>query len=355
MNPSPLESESVGQLFWVGLEGPELSPEEREALTRMQPGGVVLFRHNVADARQVTALIRELRRRCPVPPIVAIDEEGGAVERLQGILPHRPPLAWWRDRPRAHFECEVLTAIGLRTLGLSMNLHPVVDLAYPDGWMITRDRCLAEDARVVRDRAEMIVEIYRRVGLLCCLKHFPGLGRGREDTHEERTVIAASPEELWREDLGPYRGAAVRAPAVMVAHAEYPAFEAGVPASLSTYAYDLLRRRLRFRGLALTDDMSMKAVALRWTPPESARLALASGADGLLFCREWPAAESAWLHLRAAWEHGRMRERIHAAVRRVLRWKRRTPAVREDLADASAFRRVREALARLLDQLGWAS
>lgn len=348
-----MKNKWLGQLFWVGLKRTLLDEDERAFLQWLQPGGIVLFRRNCTSAEQVMELIRKVKEIFNIPPIIAIDEEGGRVERLHGILPHRPPLAWWRDRPSEHNEMEYLVALCLRSLGITMNLHPVVDIAHPGGWMDTLERCLYRDVRRIAQRATTLVQIYTNMGLMSCLKHFPGLGRGREDTHEGRTIIDVPFQDLEREDLYPFRKVGRLCPAIMMAHAEYTGLQSDMPASLSPPVYELLRHRLRFTGLALTDDLHMNAVGLRWPPSEAARMALQAGADGLLFCHEPLAAELAYEHIRAALSHGNLQKNVDRSLARVLRLKKRYITSQNQRPDPLRFRRSLTHLITLLEDNGW--
>ncbi|GBC84122.1 Beta-hexosaminidase [bacterium HR11] len=345
----------LGQLFWVGLEGLELAPYEREFLRDVRPGGIILFRRNVGHPEQLGRLIEDVYRTVgSPPPWVAVDEEGGRVQRLQGILPTLPSAHWLSQVPGfPHERYHELVAECLFHLGIRVNLYPVLDLCQSDSWMHGFERCIAADPRVVVRQARLIARAYRRRGVALCMKHFPGLGRAVQDTHVGRAVVPVDEATLWATDLRPFRAMRRWIPMTMVAHAEYPAWDPGVPASLSARVYEVLRRRLRYSGLALTDDLQMDAVARRWSPVEAASLALRAGADGLLFAHGLTSADLALAEVRAHVAY-RAEPALAARIRRILRWKARY--LREPPRVAwPEFDIARRRLTGLLDAFGWSS
>jgi beta-N-acetylhexosaminidase len=345
--------DNLGQLVWVGLEGPELTPYEREFLRDVRPGGVILFRRNVVHPEQLGLLIEDVYRTVgSPPPWIAVDEEGGRVQRLQGILPALPSAHWLSQTTGfPHERYHELVAECLFHLGIRVNLYPVLDLCRPDAWMHGLERCIAADPRAVVRQARRIARAYRRWGMALCMKHFPGLGRAVQDTHTGRAVVETDEATLWETDLRPFRSMAPHIPMTMVAHAEYTALDPGVPASLSPRVYDLLRRRIRYSGLALTDDLQMDAVSLRWSPIEAAVLALRAGADGLLFAHGLTVADLALAEIRAHLAHS-AEPTLAARIRRILRWKARY--LREPPRVAwSELETARRRLAGLLDAFGW--
>ena len=309
-----------GLHLWIGVTGPELTPEERDLLKDLQPSGVVLFHRNCISAEQVIDLIRSIQSLLRRPAVIAIDEEGGRVERLKGILPHRPPASAWLHNPEPFADVVIETTLALRALGIHMNLTPVVDIARSGGWITLEDRCFGTDPNTVTEFARRYIFLVRGLDGFTCMKHFPGLGAGREDTHRSRTSIHIPFEELWNVDLRPYRRLARHSTAVMVAHAEYEALNSNLPASLNPEAYRILRQRIRFGGLALTDDLHMDAVALRWSPSEAARMAIQAGADILLVCHDPFAAELVAEHLRLARDHHALVSAFERSHHRIVRF-----------------------------------
>ncbi|MCS7312120.1 MAG: hypothetical protein NZ742_04305 [Acidobacteria bacterium] len=343
----------LGQFLWVGLEGIELAPHEREFLRDVRPGGIILFRRNVDHVDQLGQLIEDVYQTVGwPPPWIAVDEEGGRVQRLEGILPALPSAHWLSQTAGFPYErYHELVAECLFHLGIRVNLYPVLDLCQPNSWMHGLERCIAADPRVVVWQARLIARAYRRRGVALCMKHFPGLGRAIQDTHVGRAVVPVDEATLWATDLRPFRALARWIPMTMVAHAEYPVWDSGIPASLSARVYDVLRQRLRYSGLVLTDDLQMDAVARRWSPVEAARIAFRAGADGLLFAHGLTSADLALAEIRAHLAH-QAEPTLVVRIRRILRWK--TRYLREPLRVVRAkFSTARRRLTGLLDAFGW--
>lgn len=311
-----------GQLVWIGIEGPHPTPAELRLLERVRPGGVTLFRRNVRDADQVRRLNRVLGERLRPAPFLAVDQEGGRVSRLDGILTALPPAAAWaRDGDAGRVAAIAYwKGVALRSLGFNVNFAPCVDLSEPGEANGIGDRAFGRDRVRVARLAHAYLRGLAAAGIAGCLKHYPGHGSARIDSHEALPRIDRDRAALWREDLFPYRCLARRhSPMVMVAHAHYPAImgETPWPASLSRIMVErLLRRRLRFGGVILTDDLEMGGVPIRSDPEQVAVRAIAAGNDALLYCRPGEAAERAF---RALVEQAASRPAFARLVRRAAR------------------------------------
>jgi len=347
-----------GQLVWVGLEKEYPTEAEFRMFEQLRPGGVTLFRRNIHDAAQVRRLNQVLSERLRPAPFIAVDQEGGRVSRLGGILADLPPAAVWaaggetsRVAALAYWK-----GIGLRALGFNVNFAPCVDLSEPGEANGIGDRAFGRDRFRVARFAHAYLRGLSAAGLAGCLKHFPGHGSARVDSHEALPRIDRDRATLWREDLFPYRCLARRfSPMVMVAHAHYPAImgEAPWPASLSKIMIErLLRHRLKYDGLVLTDDLEMGGVPNRHDPETVALQAIRAGNDVLLYCRPGPFAERAHRSLveqastSPALQHlvRRAAQRLASAKKRLGVWPVRSrPPADLDLANA----RLREVSAAL--------
>jgi beta-N-acetylhexosaminidase len=321
--------ERIGQLFWIGFQGTTLGPELRALLDQVRPGGLILFSRNIESASQVRSLTDDLYRAVRVPPFIALDQEGGRVNRLKPIVGAIPPNLELAGRPdagaavRRHSQA---TAQALRSLGFSVNFAPVLDLSDRDPRNGIGDRAYGHDPGVVCRLARAFLEAHLSAGVVPVGKHFPGLGSARADTHLTLPVIQKSRARLWDEDLLPYRRLRRKLPAVMVGHAHYPAIQgpASAPATLSRPVVDtFLRKKVEYGGLILTDDLEMGAVDQ--TPGGGLALrALAAGHDGLMFCSSEVKIRAAHAELLAAVREGDVgAARIGASVRRMLRLKNR--------------------------------
>src|SRR5207249_629523 len=197
-------------------------------LDRVRPGGIILFARNIEDARQVRTLIDALQRHAATPPFIALDQEGGRVNRLKTILGPIPPnlgLATRPDAPRRILRHSASTAAALRTLGFNVNFAPVLDLSGQDAANGIGDRAYGVEAETVCRLAGVFLKEHLRSGVLPVGKHFPGLGSARADTHLTLPVIDKPRKALWEEDLLPYRRLRRWLPIVMAGHACYPALQ----------------------------------------------------------------------------------------------------------------------------------
>lgn len=322
--------ERVGQLLWIGFEGSTLTAELLELLREIRPGGLILFARNIESAPQVGALNRALLRTLDPPPFIAVDQEGGRVSRLRGLLGPTPAAFALGRRPdaaRAVARFAAATARALRSLGFNVNFAPVLDLSEPGLPNGIGDRAFSADPGRVAALARVFAREHLRCSVLPVGKHFPGLGGARADTHEILPAIETPRTDLWRRDLLPYRRLRRALPMLMAGHAFYPTLQKNgpSPASLSRAVVgDLLRRRLGYRGLLLTDDLEMGAVDQTLDGGEQALRAFDAGGDGLMFCRTRERIREAHARLRQAAASRELDpRRLEASLRRIEALKRR--------------------------------
>ncbi|HEX6549074.1 MAG TPA: beta-N-acetylhexosaminidase [Gammaproteobacteria bacterium] len=282
---------SLGPLM-VDIEGYTLSAEDREILAHPLIGGVILFTRNYADPQQLLALTDELHGLRNPPLLVAVDHEGGRVQRFRAQFTELPPArlcGTLYDQDSAlglRFTEQVawLMAAELRAAGVDMSFAPVVDIDSGVSSVIG-DRALHRDAAVVGELARAWLLGMRRAGMAACAKHFPGHGAVAGDSHTMLPVDVRSLEEIRSCDLKPYeRLMRVDLPAVMMAHVVYSEVD-DIPASLSPYWIGQeLRERLGFNGAVFCDDLSMRGAAGVGDYVARARAALAAGCDMLPVC-----------------------------------------------------------------------
>jgi beta-N-acetylhexosaminidase len=255
----------------VGVAGLVLGDAERALLRESAPWGFILFARNCADPDQVRALVGELRATVGRPDApVLIDQEGGRVARLcPPHWPARPParrLGQLAERDRAAgIEAAWLQgrliAAELTPLGINVACAPVLDLALPGQTRAIGDRALAADPELVGVLGQAMIDGFLAGGVLPVIKHLPGHGRARQDSHVRLPVVAADGEELASADWLPFR-ACRAAPLAMTAHVLYPALDAAHPATLSpTIIARVIRDAIGFRGVLLSDDLSMGALS----------------------------------------------------------------------------------------------
>ena len=277
-----------GQHLFVGVTGTELTPATRRLLQTVQPGGVVLFARNVDNADQLRAFVRALHEALPIRPLIAIDQENERVNRLRNIVGELPSLAEIKHAGTAE---QFGSAVGssLRDLGVDLDFAPVLDLELVDPQIdnALRGRCWGQTPTEVVAGAGAFITGLERAGIASCPKHFPGLGAALQDSHEKLPTITRSLDQLVGEDLRPFAELAPRLSALMVGHGHYVALDgiAPQPASLSRKVTgELLRQKLGFTGLVVTDDREMGAITRGGNFAAAVSEAIRAGADMVLVC-----------------------------------------------------------------------
>ncbi|MGC2321379.1 MAG: beta-N-acetylhexosaminidase, partial [Terriglobales bacterium] len=278
----------VGQLLIMGFDGSEPTPGLLQMLTMLQPGGVILFARNILEARQTWDLVHACRETVETPMFLCVDMEGGTVDRLKNAIAPAPSVevvAKTDDKKifRAHGR---LIGEEVRALGFNTDFAPVLDLGFAASRSVLTSRTVSDDPKQAVIYAREFLKGLTDARVLGCGKHFPGLGEGNLDSHEMLPVIAKSWKRLWAEDLAPYRALRRVMPFVMVAHAAYPAVtKTGIPASLSPkWIADILRKKIGYRGLVVSDDLEMGGVQAAAPIDEAAVDTLRAGADMFLVC-----------------------------------------------------------------------
>jgi beta-N-acetylhexosaminidase len=267
---------------------------------------------------------------------MAIDQEGGRVSRLEGwIGPTPTATALASAGEQASLRFARATALGLRTLGFNLDFAPVVDLCDATADNGIGNRSFGNDPVVVGRIAGSFLDGLQQAGVAGCLKHFPGLGETDVDSHDQLPTVLRTRDRLESEDLLPYRSLGGRAVAVMVGHGHYPALDPrpGLPATLSsTIVTGWLRDRIGFRGMVVSDDLEMGAVASLDTGGAAAVAAVAAGCDLILYCSDASRAERARKALvEAARADSAFATRLEDAARTVTRTAERWPVARPDL------------------------
>ena len=317
----------ASERFLVGLSGPDLTAGERSLYRSEPPFGFLLFARNLASPRQAAGLIAELRSLASPSPLLFVDQEGGTVDRLGPLVGTPFPSATRAAEAgsdRVH-ENAFLMGSACRLLGIDVDLAPCVDLGLPKaGEDVLSGRTFGFHVEDVVVGAMVFLHGLARASVASCLKHFPGLGRGKVDSHLELPVVEADAADLMVTDVLPFLRLAGSADAVLVSHAAYPGLEpAGLPATFSRKIVALLRGTVGFGGVTISDDLNMGA--LPGTLPERAVRAAVAGLDLLILSRpEGAYAEAVALVRQASRESespgaagrlGELRRRCQAAPR----------------------------------------
>lgn len=314
--------QAIGQRFVFAYSGltPPRALERR--IARGEAAGVILFARNIRSVAQVRRTLGRLQRikrpaAVDAPLLVMVDQEGGDVRRLPG-----PPAAAAAATPSATAARANGRAAGrlLRRAGVTVDLAPVVDVARADRVLANEGRTYDDDAPGVIAKAGAFADGLRAVGVEPVLKHFPGFGAASINTDDGAARIDLSLAELRALDLQPY--AKIETRAVMLSTAVYPRVDPRPAAFSPRWVGDELRRRLKFAGVTITDDLQAPAVAKYGLPDQLAFFAIKAGVDLPLFAKDYKTGARAATGLERAVRSGALtRARLDAGARRVLRWR----------------------------------
>jgi beta-N-acetylhexosaminidase len=366
----------IGQLLWFGIPGPTVTPELRKKLERGEVGATILFKRNlvveavtangitqeVTDVDALVALNQELHRTAPdgTLALIAVDHEGGVVQRVRAPATHWPPmLSHDALEPAA---AEILSeqigqmlGLELRAMGFDIDFAPVLDIHTNPANPIIGNRAFGTTADIVSKRALAFARGLDAAGILSCGKHFPGHGDTTTDSHLELPRVDHSWERLASVELEPFaRAAQAKLPMIMTAHVVFASLDALRPATMSPKVVTgVLRDRLGYEGVIVSDDLDMNAIAEHMEVGVAAVAAVRAGCDVLLLCRRedhQALAEEALIKeaekdagfraiVGAAAERVRMMKKAHAANQAA------RPAPARDVIGSFEHRRMADRLA----------
>lgn len=285
----------VGQHLIVGVAGHSLTSEERRFIVDNNIGGVILFGRNVSTPEQVAALCTEIQNLhlqtvSRIPLTISIDMEGGRVHRLKDPFTQWPPLRNLGniDSPQASFQFSYLMGLELRACGINLDYAPVLDVFTNPENKVIGDRSISNDPEMVAKHSSALVRGYLKAGVIPCGKHFPGHGNTLIDSHEDLPIEHATLERLHEVELIPFKKAFKSGlELLMTSHILFPKIDPEWPGTLSEILLRrVLREDLRYRGLVISDDLDMKALAKNYDRKMIPVRALQAGVDILLYCNE---------------------------------------------------------------------
>lgn len=271
----------------LGVEGLSLNAWERGFLREADPWGFILFSRNIDDPAQLRRLTAVLREAVGRDAPILIDQEGGRVQRMRPphwrpYLPALDQMEAARDPLRAQWVRNRLIAAELHDVGIDVNCVPLADLVEPQTHRILRNRLYGSEIPAVVAAARVCAQAHMEGGVLPVLKHIPGYGRARVDSHESLPRVSAPREELEARDFAPFR--ALRdLPLGMTAHIVLDAIDPDRPCTTSPEAIRMIREELGFDGLLMTDDIGMEA--LSGSMARRAAASLDAGVDVVLHCK----------------------------------------------------------------------
>jgi beta-N-acetylhexosaminidase len=318
----------IGQLLIVGFDGTGMMPRLSSLLMRLQPAGVILFARNIKNPEQTWRLLRECQKCVATPLFRCVDLEGGTVDRFRDALGASPSAADVFDTGdrtlfRRHGK---IIGESCRSLGFNVDFAPVLDLAFEESQGVMGSRTVsANPHETIRYAREFLAGLHA-AKVMGCGKHFPGLGEGKLDSHHELPVIDKALKRLWAEDLLPYRTLRRQLPLVMISHAAYPQVTRDrTPASLSKMCItDILRKRIGYRNLVVSDDLEMGGVLAAAPIAEAAVEFIRAGGDLCLIChREDDIVQAYEALIKTAEGSSKSAGRIAESARRVLAFKKK--------------------------------
>jgi beta-N-acetylhexosaminidase len=335
-------SSKIGQLFMAGLPGADLDKNTLSLIRECNIGGIVFFARNIEEPLQLARLCRDLQKEAMnsygTPLFLAVDQEGGKVARLREpftLFPGNAAIAADRNSVKRAEEFGSVTAKEMKLVGLNMDLAPVVDVQKGELEKHLQGRSFGENTEKVALLGKTVIRALQENGVMAVAKHFPGLGQARVDPHVHRPIIDASLEELEKVNLAPFKSAIDQGvTGIMSSHAVYPSLDPIHPATLSQAILTrLLRETMGFKGLIITDDLEMGAIAGQGRVSEAALLAFDAGADILLICKGQESVAEGFRLLKNCLLKGRIsEERVIQSLHRVGRAKAQLLAKKEEIS-----------------------
>lgn len=324
LNSMTLE-EKIGQMVMIGVYGTELNDDIRYSLNQFHFGGVIFFDRNLESVEQTKKFANDIEAAAnqKAPLFFALDEEGGRVARGKNFLqpaPSQEEIGQGGNPADATYWAEYNANL-LRTIGVNINFAPVADVGSND------TRSFGYDAQTVAKFVEASAQGYEANNFLYTLKHFPGIGKGKIDTHQEVSSVEDDRATLDAEDLPPFKkiisGHDNSRFMVMVGHLKYNALDPVNSASLSPAVMTgLLRNELGFTGVVITDDLEMGAIANNVDLPSLGVCMIQAGGDIALVCHNYEHQQTVYNSILAAVKRGEISEaRINESVRRILKMK----------------------------------
>ena len=319
----------AGQRLMAGFDGTTLNADLKFLINRLKTGGIILFSRNLETPDQIKHLCADIQnyaRLCGQPPLfIAADQEGGQVTRL------KEPFTQFPGNPHMETEEDAIhfakvTAAELARVGINMNMAPVMDVAPEEINSIMAKRAFGGNPAWVARLGVKVIEHLQHNSIIAVAKHFPGIGRTILDSHMDLPMLDDDMSAIEQIDLIPFKAAIQHGVSgVMLSHIFYPELDGQWPASLSKrIAHDLLRRRMGYDGLVMTDDLDMGAIVKHFNIQISIQQILAADIDLALICHKGPNIEIAFEQVvKKITDSAEMKQRGIQSVKRILNFKRK--------------------------------
>lgn len=323
------KEELAGQRLMVGFEGDEFNDDLRYMIGEMKVGGVILFSQNITSPGQLKDLCEAMQRhaagRGNLPLFIAVDQEGGQVARLKDPFTEFPGNPYMKSEEDASRFAEI-TARELSRVGFNMNMAPVMDIAPENIESIMAGRAFGHDPSWVERLGVKVIHHLQKNNIMAVAKHFPGIGRTTLDSHMDMPSLDADLSDLISFDVIPFQAAIKNdVSGIMLSHILYHRIDPDWPASLSgQIARDLLRNQMGYRGLTLTDDLDMGAIAKHYDIRTVVHQTLDADIDIILICHKGPNIQLAFeIILEKLTDSPQLEARGIESVDRILRAKQK--------------------------------
>lgn len=318
-------SEKIGQMVMIGVHGTDITDDSAYMLNQYHIGGIILFDRNMRSIEQVKTFTNNLQKNAnqKIPLFIGIDEEGGNVVRMKNALtppPSQYEIGITNDTEQAK-KWAIKTSQSLKEMGININFAPVADVNSND------TRSYSGDHNVVTAFVKAAAIGYEHEDMIYSLKHFPGIGKEKVDSHFESSMIDASKDTLLSDDIIPFKAIIKENNPenyfILISHLTYTDLDNEKPASLSKKIItDLLRKELGFSGIIITDDMEMGAIANHNDFRTVGVKAVKAGVDIVMVCHEYEHETDVYLGLLDAVNNGEISlDRIDESVKRIVRAK----------------------------------
>jgi beta-N-acetylhexosaminidase len=350
--------EQTGQMLVSGFHGTTLIPETERLIRDHRIGGLILFERNYENPRQLHRLIRDLQTLALATPphlplFISVDQEGGRVARLKAPFTQFPFPCCLGEARSEELAQRFAEALGreLAVTGINVDYAPVLDVHSNPQNPIIGNRALSRDPEWTARLGVAFLRGFRNAGVLAVGKHFPGHGDTAQDSHLELPTVSRPAADLEAVELVPFaRAISAGLDIIMTAHVNYPAWDEKYPATFSrAIMTDILRKRLGFDGVIISDDLEMKAVANHFSFDSLPTLATDAGVDQLLICHGIDKIPTLQDGMMANAKAGRIpAETIHRSVQRIIKLKRCLPPVPSAEPDFAVFAEEHRCLAETL-------
>jgi beta-N-acetylhexosaminidase len=285
----------VGEHFVLGFDGVKINRKIKRFLSRCRPGGVIIFRRNIESPKQLKGLISGFQKASDSPLLVGVDQEGGLVMRLRHPFTELPPMSHvgrYYAKTKSQLTVKKIGQIlgrELKAIGFNWNFSPVVDVHSNPKNPVIGNRSFGPNPKTVFECADALIRGMHQEGVLSCAKHFPGHGATSVDSHLDLPVVDDAGRLIWKRDVYPYRELLKkrRLLSVMTAHVSYPNLDNNYCATLSSsILYGLLRKRMKYNGLIVSDDLQMKGITNTHSIYDACKLFFDAGGDLAMICKD---------------------------------------------------------------------